>query len=137
VIYAENRLSAWATWAKEHRESLGFPNISLLYKAMRQKAMKFKGRAEARSMTAKGGEMMIFRPREVGDVPEPIVEVDVVVAQLPRDLNEVIMADYFTAGPIEARCRVTRWRKARYSQLLECAKYTVYATLASRTEPAL
>jgi hypothetical protein len=69
----------------------------------------------------------------VKDAPEAVMEVDAVVIKLPKDLHEVIVADYFTYGPIEVRAKKTRWKRARYCQLLECAKYSVFAALDSRT----
>jgi len=134
ILYAENRLSAWAKWARDHRSSLGYPTIATLYKAMRRKLVQMKSGGDA-TLTARGAESHSFRPANVDDPGEAIAEVDTVVAALPRDLHEVIIADYFTYGPIEVRCKATRWRRARYSQLLECAKYSVFAALVSRTKP--
>ena len=136
LVYAENRLVPWAKWAKEHRQALGFPTISLLYKAMRQKSVQMKN-GEGEHLTANGAQTLSFRPIAVGDIPQPIAEVDHVVATLPPDLHTVIIADYFTYGPIEVRCATTRWRRARYSQLLESAKYAVFVSLASRRESPL
>lgn len=147
LIYAENRLAPWAKWAKEHRQALGYPTISLLFKAMQMtKVGIIRGRAEPKAdehgeidypINADGHETRSMRPPTVGEAPEAIAEVDVVVAGLPKDLHAVIIADYFTYGPIEARCRATRWKRARYSQLLESAKYAVFVSLASRTKVEL
>lgn len=143
LIYAENRLAPWAKWAKDHRQALGYPSVSLLFKAMRMtKVGIIRGRAEPEAdehgeitypINANGHETRSMRPLTVGEVPEAIAEVDIVVAKLPKDLHTVIVADYFTYGPIEVRCKQTRWKRARYSQLLESAKYSVFAALASRT----
>ncbi len=142
VVYAEARLNAWASWAREHRAALGYPSVSLLYKVLRRKAMRLPALVEHPRLdrfdkpigllTAKGTETLSFRPRDVGEVPEAIAEVDAAVASLPDDLHSVLMADYFTPGPIEVRAKGTRWKRARYSQLLECAKYAVYMALATR-----
>jgi hypothetical protein len=143
LIYAERRLSNWAAWARENREQLGLPTISLLYKAMRRKAVRIKAAAIAIAamspeeiarpeLTAYGHETRSSIPPSVGEVAEEILEVDEVVANLPPDLHEVIIADYFTYGAIEVRCKQTRWRRARYSQLLECAKYCVFAALSAK-----
>jgi hypothetical protein len=141
LIYAENRLSPWAKWAKEHRQALGYPTISLLFKAMQStKVGVMRGTATPFADYANHGEVVYpinadghetrsLRPRTVGEVPEPFAEVDGVVAKLPRDLHTVIIADYFTYGPIEVRCKQTPWRRARYSQLLESAKYAVFVAL--------
>jgi hypothetical protein len=139
LIYAENRLSAWAKWAKEHRESLGYPTISTLFRAMQvTKVGIMRGSAEPEAdehgqihypINADGHATRSMRPPSVGEIPEAIGEVDHIVAVLPRDLRLVLVADYFTYGAIEERCKRTRWRRARYSQLLEAAKYAVYVAL--------
>lgn len=139
LVYAENRLFPWAKWAKENRETLGHPTISLLYQAMREtKLGVIRGTALPMAdehgvvhypINADGRATRSFRAPPVGEVPEEIVEVDSVVARLPTDLREVLMADFFTYGPIEVRCKRTRWKRARYSQLLESAKYAVFMGL--------
>jgi hypothetical protein len=139
LIYAENRLFPWAKWARENRAGLGYPTISLLYRAMQSsKVGIIRGTAYPRAdehgevnypINADGRETRSFRPPAVEEVPEAIVEVDEVVARLPPDLHKVIIADFFTYGPIEVRCKQTRWKRARYSQLLESAKYAVYMGL--------
>jgi hypothetical protein len=142
VLYAEKRLSDWAKWAREHRESLGYPTISTLYKAMKERMEPGKGTWKVPKvkphelpplLTAMGKETHSFIPPTVGEAPQAVMEVDAVVIRLPKDLHDVIIADYFTYGPIEARAKKTKWKRARYSQLLECAKYSVYAALDSRT----
>jgi hypothetical protein len=141
VLYAEKRLTEWAKWARDNRGNLGYPTISTLYKAMRERLEPGKGTWAVPKlkpnelpplMTAMGKETRSMIPPTVGDAPETVMEVDSVVIKLPKDLHEVIVADYFTYGPIEVRAKKTRWKRARYSQLLECAKYSVYAALDSR-----
>lgn len=132
LIYAENRLFPWAAWARNNRETLGLPTISMLYKAMKQRS-KPVGRARDVHLTARGNGTRSMQPITVGEVPEAVAEVDLVVARLPEDLHEVLVADFFTYGPIEVRCRATRWKRARYSQLLECAKYAVFASLMAKS----
>jgi hypothetical protein len=131
LIYAENRLRAWAKWARHNRETLGYPTISLLYTAMRMRLVS-AARGEGGALTANGRGTASHTPTaDGGDECSIFVAVDTVVAKLPKDLHDVIIADYFTYGPIEVRCKKTRWRRARYSQLLECAKYSVFAALAA------
>jgi len=143
LIYAENRLSMWSKWAKENRESIGYPTISTLYRAMATTKVgimrgsaplpKEVGEGDNRHIeypiNAEGSATRSLRPPTVGEVPEAIAEVDTAVAKLPKDLHTVIVADYFTYGSIEDRCKRTPWRRARYSQLLESAKYAVYVAL--------
>lgn len=139
LIYAERRLSAWSGWARESREQLGLPPISLIYKAMRRKAERIRtqqiahGALVERALTASGHETRSCIPPTIGDVPEAIAEVDAVVAELRPPLNRVITADYFTYGPIEVRCKETPWGRARYLQLLESAKYCVFVALNARS----
>ena len=141
LVYVEERLSAWAQWAKEHRDGLGYPSMSLLYRAMRERLGPVDAKRKAleadRPLTAMGTETRVMREPKVGEIPDPVAEVDVVVSRLPHDLRVVICVDYFAYGPIEARAKKTRWKRARYSQLLESAKYAVYAALDSRTRSAL
>jgi hypothetical protein len=142
VLYAEKRLTDWSKWARENREGLGYPTISTLYKAMSMRLEPGKGTAKVPklrpnqlppSLTAMGVETRSLIPPTVGEAPEAVMEVDAVVVRLPKDLHDVIIADYFTYGPIELRAKKTKWKRARYSQLLECAKYSVFAALDSRT----
>ena len=93
LIYAENRLAPWAKWARENRETLGYPTISLLYKAMwRTKIGVIRGHAEPTAdehgvvhypINADGRETRSFRPAAVDNPPEAIVEVSAVVGS-PR-----------------------------------------------------
>jgi hypothetical protein len=142
VLYAERRLSDWAKWARDHRGGLGYPTVSTLYKAMRARLEPGKGTWKVPMvkpnelpplLTAIGRETRSFTPPTIDEAPDAVMEVDAVVVRLPKDLHEVIIADYFTYGPIEVRAKQTRWKRARYCQLLECAKYSVYTALDSRT----
>lgn len=142
LIYAEQRLAPWAKWAKENRLSLGCPTISLLYKAMQMtKIGIIRGTAYPIAdqngvvhypINAEGRETRSFRPPSIGEVPEIIAEVDEAVATVPEKPRKVLIADYFTYGPIEVRCKETPYKRARYMQLLESAKYSVYVALISK-----
>ncbi len=145
LIYAENRLSPWAKWAKQHRRNLGFPTISLLYRAMlTTKVGIMRGRAADPEVdeegniiypiNADGHETRSFRPPSVGEIPEAIREVDLVVATmatLTPNLHRVIIAEYFTYGPMEERAKRTPWKLAQYRNLLKCAKYAVHGRLTT------
>lgn len=140
LLYAEKRLSAWASWAKANRERLGLPTISLIYKAMRERSEparrswrvpKLAPDESPQLLTAIGRQSRSMMPLTV-DCPDHIAEVDAAVIRLPADLHTVIMTDYFSYGPIEVRAKQTRWKRARYSQLLESAKYSVFCSLYSR-----
>lgn len=141
LLYAEERLRVWADWSKQHRSSLGYPTISMLYKAMRQKAKPIESKKKQEELlkregpryTAQGAETITYMEPKVGEPPESVAEVEAVVTRLPADLHTVIIADYFTYGPIEVRAKQTKWKRARYSQLLESAKYAVWSALDSRT----
>lgn len=137
LTYVEARLHQWASWGRDHRHELGYPSISTLYKAMREKYTPIGLRLtnQAAALTARGKETVVFFEPRVGEVPEAVGEIEVIVNRLPGDLRLVIVTDCFTYGPIEVKAKKTPWRRARYSQLLEAAKYSIYAALDSRTKP--
>ena len=108
LVYAEERLSAWAEWAKRHRDGLGYPSMSLLYRAMREKLgpVDAKKRIVEESMrdvtlTARGSATRVSVEPKVGEIPDAVAEVDVVVARLPHDLRIVICTD----GNVSVRTR--------------------------------
>jgi hypothetical protein len=143
LIYSRNRLLAWSKWAKEHREQIGYPTISLLYKAMQMtKVGIVRGTAYPRAVTGKDGLQRIeypinadghatrsSKPAEIGEVPPEFVEVDEAVAGVPAKPREVGIAHYFTYGPIEDRVKETPYKRARYMQLLETFEYAVFVGL--------
>jgi hypothetical protein len=145
LVHAEQRLSAWAQWARENRSSVGYPSISTLYRAMmttkvgiirggsiadpRVVDRSAKSVEIAYANGAEGIETRSFKPMEVLDAPEEVMQVDRAVAQVPSKPRQVLIAHYFTYGPIEERCRKTPWKRARYLQLLEIARYSVYMAL--------
>ena len=150
LVYAEARLRPWANWIRDSRESLGFPTISLLYKAMRQKTVRLRRDPNSNPMsknadhtkmggpefTAIGKETRSFKPNTVAEPTEAVADVDAVVNTLPKELREVVVADFFVYGPIETRARSLGLRKATYSALLRAAKYSVYTGLASKAPVA-
>lgn len=138
ILYAEKRLDVWAKWSKKNRQSLGYPTISTLYKAMKERAepirmtwrvAKLKPEEIPPMLTAQGNGTRSMIPQTVEEAPIEVREVEAVVIRLPNDLHAVVIADYFTYGPIEVRAAQTKWKRARYSQLLESAKYFVFAAL--------
>lgn len=132
LLMAERRLTIWAAWAKQHRQVLGYPTVSSLFRAMmdckRSKMHDMAEMAEGKIITAQGKQALSFR-EDATFVPEPIAEVDAVVARLPRPLERVITANYFTYGPIEVRAKAAGLKRARFFQLLESAKYSVWVGL--------
>lgn len=132
LVMADKRLAAWSDWAKSNRQVLGYPTISSLFRAMmeckRAKMPDMADMAEGKIRTAQGHQTPSFREDAVF-VPEPIAEVDAVVARLPRPLERVITANYFTYGPIEVRAKAAGLKRARFFQLLESAKYAVWVGL--------
>ena len=146
LVYAANRLKPWARWARDHHESLGYPTVSAFYRAMQSSKVGIvSGHAEPYEYhdgdqkmihyptSADGRETRSLKPASVGDMPEPVAEVDRVVALLPPDPRAVLMAECFIDGPREERVRRTRWKSARYSVLWESALYGVYVGLMAST----
>lgn len=132
LVMADKRLATWSEWAKQNRQVLGYPTISSLFRVMmdskRSKMHDMAEMAEGKMITAQGKQALSFR-EEATFVPEPIAEVDSVVARLPRPLERVITANYFTYGPIEVRAKAAGLKRARFFQLLESAKYSVWVGL--------
>jgi hypothetical protein len=138
LVYAESRLTEWSRWCKESRHELGYPSMSTLYRAMREKITPVGKRIkrDRPELTARGTETRVFVEPTVGEPPDPVAEVETIVNRLPGDLRLVVTTDYFAYGPIEEKAKKTPWKRARYSQLLEAAKYAVYVALDSRTQSA-
>ncbi len=134
MVYAEARLDAWASWTRSNRERLGCPTISILYKAMQHaRRATAEERAIAGHVTAQGQQTQVMRRYDENFIPEPVAEVDSVVAKLPRPLHKVIVANYFTYGAIEVRAKAAGMKRARFSQLLEAARYSVFVGLDALT----
>lgn len=151
LVFAEQRLNTWARWAKDNRTSVGYPSISTLYRAMmttKVGIIRGGGIADPKvidpsaenvqvryAQGAEGVETRSFRPAEVLDAPAEVMAVDRAVAQVPAKPRQVLIAHYFSYGPIEERCRKTPYKRARYLQLLEVAKYAVYMALGGGADP--
>ena|ERR1700683_5602841 len=129
LVIIDKRLDVWATWAKSHRQGLGYPTISSLFLVMMDSRRKLLEDLVEIHITAQGKETRDFRDSENLHIPEPISEIDHVVARLPRPLERVITANYFTYGPIEVRANAAGLKRARFSQLLEAAKYSIWVGL--------
>lgn len=128
LVMAERRLNAWAAWAKEHRIVIGYPTISSLFRVMMDSKRRLLDDMVELHITAQGKQTQSFREVDTF-VPEPIAEVDAAVARLPRPLERVITANYFTYGPIEVRAKAAGLKRARFFQLLESAKYAIWVSL--------
>lgn len=139
LVYARNRLLAWSKWAKEHRQELGLPTVSALYKAMQmQKVGIVRGTAYPTAdehgdvdypINADGRETRSFRPITSAEIPEAFLEVERAVAKVPQRLRDVGVAYYFTYGPLEERVKKTGHRRTQFLHLLECFDYAVYIAL--------
>lgn len=141
VVYAEVRLDAWATWAREYRGALGYPKVSMIYKVLRRKSMRLGGFVERPCLgkedrpigllTAKGSETVSFKPREVGDVPEAIAQIDRVVATMDRVLRRIIQIEYLTSSDLatEQKALTAGMQTSQYRTLLRKAKRAVASAL--------
>ncbi len=134
LVYVDGRLAVWARWAKDNHQNTGLPTISTIYKAMMQTRVGIKHGALTDSVTAHGSATRSMRPESTGYIPEAVEEIDSAVARLPNPLRRVVVANYFTYGPIEVRAKIAGHKRARFSQLLEAAKYSVWVSLDSRRE---
>lgn len=148
VLYADRRLRVWADWARRDQRIGGLPSVTAMQEAMASARVGVvRGRVEDSyfdektrewrpSVTAKGSPTRQSKPPPTAHASEEIAEVDAAVARLPKRLNRVIMAEYFVYGPREVRAKAAHTSPARYSQLLESARYSVFAGLAFNGKPA-
>jgi hypothetical protein len=131
LSHADTRLMAWARWAKQHPESLGYPRLSIIYKVMRRHAKRLGAvrtslEARIRGLTARGTETRSLRPRTVGEVPVAINEVDRIVAALDPTQKKIIHIEYLLPEyPEEAKAAEARMYTAEYRRALKRAKLAV------------
>lgn len=129
LLYVDARLTAWAHWARDNRNNLGYPTVSLLYKAMQQTKVGIVRLPDSGGLTARGEQAHVMRAGGHGVIPDAVEEIDRIVARLRPELHKVVVANYFVYGPIEARAKSVGYRRARFFQLLESAKYCVFVAL--------
>lgn len=134
IVYAETRLEPWGKWSRDSAEALGLPKVSIIHKIMRRKLIRGLSKNKNK-MTAKGKETLSFRPKTIGEATEAVAEVDKSVAVLPSNLQLILKVEYvdYRNARIEDRCAAAGLARRRYGQLLECAKYAIFAALASGT----
>lgn len=63
--------------------------------------------------------------------------VDRVVTGLPEPLKGVLMAEFFTLGPVEIRCKKVELKPSRFKELLSSALLVVGARLANANAVAV
>lgn len=134
IVYAETRLEPWGKWSRDSANSLGLPRVSIIHKIIRRKLVRGISRNKSK-VTAKGKETLSFRPRTIGLAPEAVAEVDKAVALLAENLQVILKVEYieYRNAPMEDRCLAAGLSKkgsSRYKQLLESAKYSVFAALS-------
>lgn len=130
LIYAENRLKPWAKWAADSGTTLSIPRESAFNRAMGMFRVGIQGGSTAGRLTAYGAETRRFRPLESGDPPDAVIEVECAVIHLPVRLKAVLNVEFFVYGPIEVKARALGMSRARYSSLLEAAKYSIFVMLS-------
>jgi len=138
--YVELRLDAWAEWVRRDRLNLGLPTSSAIDTAMRLTKVGiehgYAGEPEEDDdgiiqgrRTALGRQTRVSRSHEPVHIPDDIAETDKVVARLADPLKDVVHANYFTPGPTEARAQASGYQVARFKQLLESAKWSIWTAL--------
>ena len=100
-------LALWGAWARQQPVSLGYPGNSA-----------DDGIGEGRA------------PRRSGIRPEPehALEwcVEEGIRELPRELREVVIAEYVGRGTVTQKARDLHLSRQRYYELRESAIYAVY-----------
>lgn len=130
IIYAETRLEPWGKWSRDSAASLGLPRVSIIHKIMRRKLIRGLSKNKSK-MTAKGKETLSFRPATVDTATEAVAEVDAAVSRLAQNLQIILKIEYVESpnSLISERCAKAGISRRRYGELLECAKYSIFAAL--------
>lgn len=117
VVEAERQLEAWSIWARESGRATEY-------------AIVLSPRRDHR-LTAQGREKRVFQ-EIAGQVPPLVAAVDKSVARLPERLRRIVGANYFMDANIGRKARAIGMKRARFSQLLEAAKYSVWVGVRIR-----
>jgi hypothetical protein len=113
LAQVDNKIHAWAVWARKHRENVGWPTTSPAWRMMEQNRIGVR-----------------IEPQHIPiHIPEDIARIDAVISRLPPKLQRVIHAQYFITGPVEAKARAAKVGLARFRQLLESTRWAVHVAL--------
>lgn len=105
------RLTAWADWSRSRLPHLGYPRASSIARAI-----------EYGPHGAPAGSR--FQRIEC---PEPVAEMDRIVARLPDLHRRAIVAHYQTGAdePREVRARMARLPLHRFTSVLDTARWSI------------
>lgn len=115
----DERLTAWADWSRDHQPHLGYPRASSI-----ARAIEYGPHGRPSGST--------FQRIEC---PEPIAQVDRIVAQLPDAHRRAIIAHYFgTDLPREVRVRRAQMSSSTFARALEIGRWSIRFALTFLVE---
>lgn len=110
----DRRLWAWADWSRQFGGTVGWPSTSVAWRLAR---------------VHETGQSMSTGMTPAMQVPDEIAEVEAAVLKLPKELQQVVMVQYFSADPTEAKARRSHLRVSEYSRRLENARWSMKTLL--------
>lgn len=107
----DERLTAWADWSRTRQQPrLGYPRASSIARAIEY--------GPHGAPTASHYQLT--------ECPEPVAEVDRIVARLPETHRRAIVAHYTGADePREVRARMARLPLHRFTSVLDTARWSI------------
>lgn len=110
----DERLTAWATWARTRQHHLGFPRVSAI----------------ARSIEFGRYGAIVDSGVQLTECPAHIAAIDKLVAQLPDPHRRAIVAHYNgTDVPREVRARMAKLPLDRFSRALAAGRWAIRVAL--------
>lgn len=118
LVEVDAELRRWGDWAVKDCLNLGWPKTSLSGRMVEWNRLG-------------------IRPDAIGpvsiEIPEPIVRMDRMIAQLPDVQRAVVSVHYTSDEPFEVKCRITRTPRSSYYRLLDRARHALRFGLKLRS----
>jgi hypothetical protein len=115
LVWVDNRLRAWAAWARDHGINLGYPAENIISRVMRQGA----------------GAIQQGRPPVA--MPDEIAQVDRAIAELGRrsaQKRRVVIVQYqYGNEPMELRAKRAGLPRTSFSRHLKDAQWILLGLL--------
>jgi hypothetical protein len=112
----EERLTAWAAWSRSCKHRLGYPAVSSIARAI------------------EGGQYgaIVSTGNQLIECPEPVAQIDKLVARLPDQHRRAIVANYTAANlPREVRARMAKLSLAGFQRALEMGRWQLRFALVA------
>lgn len=97
----------WGDWSRRLSDGLGYPKYSAIERMIQQQRV-FKDQKGDGPVTARGKQPRVFRPAEVDEPPQEIVEIDRLVAKLSGVSQSTVYRAYLYRQPDRIMARELR-----------------------------